>query len=127
MVKSLVLLPPLGQLLPAGKLPNDIYNSCQIRIHSMASDAIPQLYKPKTVAFGSVELLGPLSQSSKRYHPNDAFDSRRTRNGKLPSHVPFRLAGQRSTYVLRRDEGKFEHLEDIERALLLNSNPVSLS
>lgn len=123
MIKSMVLLPPLGQLLPAGKTSLDFYKGCQVRIHSMASDAIPSLYKPRTIPFTSIELLGPLSQISKRYHPSDAFSSGRTKNGRLPSHVPLRLNGQRSTYVLRRDEGKFQNLEDIEQALLSNGPP----
>lgn len=121
----MVLLPPLGQLVPSGRpVSNSFYDGCQVQIHSMASSALPGLFKPKTVPFSSIELLGPLSKESRRYHPTSrAFDAATLKKGRLPSHVPFRISGHRSTYNLRRDEGRFMDLEEIEKALLSNSGP----
>lgn len=100
------------------------YHQCDVSIVSAASAFLPMFYKPKTIPFNSLRLLGPLSKTQKWYHPeSSAFESSRRKGGILPSHVPMSVVkegGKKSSLSISRADGTFVDLEGLEMALLEN-------
>lgn len=108
--------------LQKGGLPTTPYNQCKVKFTTSASDLLPSIFKSPLVDFNRSRLLGPLSSSKKWYHPqnSNAFGDKAMKGGKLPSNVPLAIQGTKIIYNIRKAGTKFEDLEGLERALLMN-------